>query len=423
MERITFCIPSKSNLRYLKTCIKSIRENSYNIDNDIIIYVDEDTDGTIEWLDANIERYKLKYIVNPDLNIKLSGIGPAYNACILQATTDVVMIFHADMILGKNADYELYRHLTDTTVVCSTRIEPPLHPAGPEKIISNFGVWPEDFDIDMFNAAVSEYKIQFRGKLTYGCFAPWMVKKNTIMSIGLHDPIFHSYHEDSDIFNRFFLAGCTLIQSWESFVYHLTCRGGMFEDGITTRSRRVLQLQQRSLLEYIRKWKNTIELETNEVSNFIHHPKIYPRYHVTVWDDIGTRLESMEPWADIIYTTKSAREQYITKYQPHTNFDLSKKIIDIQDSTDDPLSTAPDVFIYWNEISEFNNTETELKLLLEHLRSGVLLSPHTAYQYGNMIISVKNLKNINEEFINCTSPEYISKLISNNNLTGYIGGI
>ena len=28
MDKITFCIPSKSNLRYLKTCIPSIRENS-----------------------------------------------------------------------------------------------------------------------------------------------------------------------------------------------------------------------------------------------------------------------------------------------------------------------------------------------------------------------------------------------------------
>jgi len=29
MEKITFCIPSKSNLRYLKTCIPSIRNYAF----------------------------------------------------------------------------------------------------------------------------------------------------------------------------------------------------------------------------------------------------------------------------------------------------------------------------------------------------------------------------------------------------------
>ena len=46
---ITFCIPSKSNLRYLKPCIKSIQDNSY-YPNKIIVYVDQDKDGTVEWL-------------------------------------------------------------------------------------------------------------------------------------------------------------------------------------------------------------------------------------------------------------------------------------------------------------------------------------------------------------------------------------
>ena len=42
MEKITFCIPSKSNLRYLKTCIPSIREYAWRKDHDIIVFVDSD---------------------------------------------------------------------------------------------------------------------------------------------------------------------------------------------------------------------------------------------------------------------------------------------------------------------------------------------------------------------------------------------
>ena len=37
MEKITFCIPSKNNRRYLEACIPSIRKNSYRKDHDIIV--------------------------------------------------------------------------------------------------------------------------------------------------------------------------------------------------------------------------------------------------------------------------------------------------------------------------------------------------------------------------------------------------
>ena len=68
MKKITFCIPSKNNLRYLKTCIPSIRNNAYKKDHDIIVFVDSDNDGTVEWLNENKDKYNLKFEVNPDLN-------------------------------------------------------------------------------------------------------------------------------------------------------------------------------------------------------------------------------------------------------------------------------------------------------------------------------------------------------------------
>lgn len=126
MEKITFCIPSKTNLRYLKTCIPSIRKNAYRKDHDIIIFVDSDGDGTIEWLKENSEKYNIQYFINPDLNNSLYGIGKAYDFCVEKSTTDIFMIFHADMMLGKHADLKAYQHLSKKTVVCSTRVEPPL---------------------------------------------------------------------------------------------------------------------------------------------------------------------------------------------------------------------------------------------------------------------------------------------------------
>ena len=109
MDKITFCIPSKNNCRYLKACIPSIRKNAYRDDHDIIVFVDADNDGTVEWLESVKDKYNLKYIVND--NDGLYGIGKAYDKCIEESTTDVFMIFHADMMLGKDADKIAYKQL------------------------------------------------------------------------------------------------------------------------------------------------------------------------------------------------------------------------------------------------------------------------------------------------------------------------
>ena len=52
MKKITFCIPSKNNRRYLEACIPSIRKNCHRKDHDIIVFVDADNDGTVEWLES-----------------------------------------------------------------------------------------------------------------------------------------------------------------------------------------------------------------------------------------------------------------------------------------------------------------------------------------------------------------------------------
>ena len=76
MDKITFCIPSKNNRRYLEACIPSIRRNSFRDDHDIIVFVDADNDGTVVWLESIREKYNIKDVV-------LSG-GVAQNIKALQ---------------------------------------------------------------------------------------------------------------------------------------------------------------------------------------------------------------------------------------------------------------------------------------------------------------------------------------------------
>jgi glycosyltransferase involved in cell wall biosynthesis len=258
MNKITFCIPSKSNLRYLKTCIPSIRENAYRDDHEIIIFVDSNEDGTIEWLEQVKDQYNLTYYVNPKLGEKLYGIGKAYDYCIEHSTTDVFMIFHADMMLGKHADFKAYQQLKEKTVVCSTRVEPPIHPNGGEKILIDFGMWPEEFKKEEFNKYVEEHLDDT--KTTEGIFAPWMMfKKEYIEILGGHDPLLHSCREDSDLFNRMLLAGFNFIQPWSSLVYHLTGRGAGSFDGDPERHKKWQEDMNNSTIAFIKKWGTNIQ--------------------------------------------------------------------------------------------------------------------------------------------------------------------
>ena len=61
------------------------------------------------------------------------------------ASYDICMIYHADMYLCPEALTEIQKYIGPKKIVSLTRIEPPLHPDGPEKILADWGVEPEDF--------------------------------------------------------------------------------------------------------------------------------------------------------------------------------------------------------------------------------------------------------------------------------------
>ena len=330
MKKITFCIPSKSNLRYLKTCIPSIRENAHRKDHDIIIFVDSDEDGTIEWLEQVKNTYNITYFINPDLGNSLFGIGKAYDYCIEHSTTDIFMIFHADMMLGINADLKAFEHLESQTVVCSTRIEPPIHPNGGEKILVDFGMWPEEFKQNEFNQYVKEHLSDT--KITNGIFAPWMMYKTDFMELGGHDPILHSCREDSDIFNRMKLAGYKFIQPWNSLVYHLTGRGAGSFDGDAERHAAWKAAMDRSTMEFIRKWGSSVN------HTALMEPIVSPKYNIAyVVSNCSVQLlEALEPWCDRLYVESEVDPatnsllnhvyEFRDKKQTDTSYDLSKRV-------------------------------------------------------------------------------------------------
>ena len=382
-RKITFCIPSKNNLRYLKSSITSIKENSM-YDNEIIVYVDADNDGTKDWLDQN----GIKYLVND--TDKPKGIAYGYNRCIEAATTSIVCMFHADMYMGQWFDDAILKYLKPLSVVSGTRIEPPLHPKGLEKIVEDFGMYPEDFKKAEFDKFVYEMRYVHEGKTTKGIFAPWAIYKEDIISIGMHDERFHSYHEDSDMFNRFILNGYEIIQTWEALVYHLTCRGGQFQDGIeqVTKDEAFHKMKTNSFRNYIRKWGHFVKNDEYQ------YPIIPHKYDVcfNIKNLNLDALEFLEPWCGSIKTDleQSIIEKYIQKEQANTFIDLAKKI------NNQDIENDIEIFFDSSKLTQESiNFIIDLSIILDDnkLEKG-------EYEFGPFKFKINNVKHIENELIN-----------------------
>ena len=340
MKPISFIQPSRNNLKYLKWSYESIRKNLLPI-HEICWADDYSDDGTWEWMNEIKEK---------DINVKIMrNEGPnrlghtiLYDTLVNDyATNDIVMIYHADMYACPGMDEAVLKHLEPGKVVSATRIEPPLHPDGPEKILEDFGIEPEEFDevglMKFLEEKTPWTKIieQDVKETTEGIFAPWAIYKKDFQSINGHDPLYAPQSkEDSDIFNRFVLNGYELIQTWEGFVYHMTCRGSRFKDGAMRNpagqvfmkgreSTEWLEQNLRSTRNFIRKWGHMVKHDK------MMKPIIPPKYDIgfVVKNCDYNLLRELEPWCSSIYVEYTGIiESYIKEEQKNTAFDLSDKI-------------------------------------------------------------------------------------------------
>jgi hypothetical protein len=332
IPQITFAIASKNNFRYVKHAVNYIRESCYRQDHIIHIGIDGE--------DVELENY-YKNDTGVVVTKGVSGIAAIYNDIAKKATTDFILIYHADMIAGKDVDLHLYKQWKKGLIVSATRIEPPLHPGDPAKIVEDFGMWPEEdvadgFKREEFNQFVESNLTNH--KITKGVFAPWLIHKEDYWAVGGHDETLNSHSEDRDLFNRFLLNGFDFIQPWNALVYHLTCRGGQFEHATKTeelkkRSNNWNQLARNNTREFLRKWGTSPKYDEYQ------YPIVSPKYNIglVVHNCNLMLLEILEPWCDRIYVDEvfeiGRAWDYVEIESEHTNYDLSKRIAYIGNQT------------------------------------------------------------------------------------------
>lgn len=384
MENITFVIPSRNNLEFLKLAYNSIKQLGNG--HEILVLDDFSSDGTTEWLKGLNDDSVLIYRNDGPDRIGIVGM---FDSGIELARTDIIMAFHADMVAGPRLDEAILRELKRGTVVTATRVEPPLHPEGPEKIIENFGIEAEDFNYDKWSNWCNVPKMS-SGTITEGIFAPWCMYKEDFEAIGGHDELFAPQsREDSDLFARFHLNGYKFIQTWDGLVYHFTSRGSRFNKhagGSTgVNSQEWINTNKRNERNFIRKW-----------GNFPGHdqfmkPIVFPKYDIglVITNCKNDQLELLEPWSSTIYTDAEFMK-YITLEQPKTSIKLSNKCFSIHADVTNGIEVRIDG-------NTFNNRDFEyLRNLSQIIQdSGEVGS----FELGNLQISINSLDSFEKSLI------------------------
>ena len=398
MKPISFIQPSRNNLKYLKWSYNSIRKNLGYI-HEICMADDFSNDGTWEWMQE---------IAKKDHNVKIHrNEGPKrlghtilYDTLINDyATNKIVMIYHADMYALPGLDEEIDRLIKPGVVVSGTRIEPPLHPDGPEKILADYGIEPEEFDEFKL---LREYETFKKDTTTEGIFAPWAIYKEDFQKIGGHDPLYAPQSkEDSDIFNRFLLAGYKFVQTWSGFVYHMTCRGSRFADGakrnpageVFMKNRETdewLKQNHRSTRNFIRKWGHFVKHDA------LLKPIVPPKYDIgfVIHDCNYETLYELEPWCSSIYVDSVVIGDYVEQEQPNTLFDLRERVNSKMNETTNDIVVefsnrefTPQQFNYLANLSEILANDEELEV--------------GEFELGIFTIKVNKIKTYEGELIKC----------------------
>ena len=322
-QRITFVIPSRNNLEFLQLAYKSIK----NLDgkHEILVLDDASTDGTSEWIESLNDEKLITYRNEGPERIGIVGM---FDKGIQMARTPIIMAFHADMVASPNLDKNIIKHLKPLTVVSATRVEPPLHPPGVEKITLAWGNEVDEYDYELSKVNLSKLEIEYANKTTEGIFAPWCMYREDFLSIGGHDELFAPQSkEDSDLFNRFVLNGYEVIQSWDALVYHFTSRGSRFNKhsggSAGVNSQEWIHTTTKNGRNFIRKWGHFVKHDS------LMKPIIPHKYNIEfkITNCQAQHLELLEPWCDTMSVdcSQDLINQYIESEQPNTKFDLSKK--------------------------------------------------------------------------------------------------
>ncbi len=422
MKPITFCIPTAKNEKdYILLLLNSLKTNTDISKHEILVFIDSDNQNTYEALLSvqkdipNLKIYR---------NTNEFPFGGQRNISIMfdAAKNDIVCYLQSDMVVGKDLDVHISNGLMNENDILSlTRIEPPLHPPSPEKIVRDFGLDALSFDMKSFNSFIEELQSENKSIQKDAYFAPFALYKKIWFDIlGGFDTQFRCSREDSDFIIRCKLNGINLIQTWMGAVYHFTCvssRGKDWfkQDDADVKIKNELQrfADYQELLRFIRKW-----------GKFGHNAEYV--YDISFVIDIDRYVDfnilvALEPYVSKIYVNdKAVRDNLLNIVKFNSEYfsnlrwnystdhwknvmhrfnptDFDQRIVYVDDNTS--IDSGINLLCKY---SELHNNFKETMSLFQNINDLVHDAEVGTYEFGPIRIHIKdkvdridNLKNLN----------------------------
>jgi GT2 family glycosyltransferase len=412
IKPISFCINTANNEKdYILLLLKSLSDNTQIDIHEILVFIDSDNQNTYE------ELLKLKTTI-PSLKVCKNPnpypIWYQHNISVLfeAAQHDIVCYIQSDMVVGKDFDKHICDNLvSENTIVCGSRIEPPIHPESPEKIVKDFGLSPEEFKYDEFNEFV--LFIQNQNKPTqWGHMCPFALhKKVWFDTLGGFDTQFRNSREDGDMIIRMGLCGFDLVQTWKACVYHFTCissRGeNWFKNEKATQYKNNLQslADSQEYKRFLRKWGSfglhanpvydiVFDIELDTLINFDLLKILEPYCNVLYLSDpiIAKQLSSQLEFESYYYNNLRCgypNEHWLKIKHLYDKTDFTKRVTEKNESIN-----SHDIVIKIKYSELVNNWTEEIGNVINNLHLVIHENEIGEFVYGPLHINIKKKNNL-----------------------------
>lgn len=210
-------IPTWNNLPYLQNCILSIRSHSIS-EPQILVFVNEGNDGTLEWLREN----KISFI-HSRINV---GICKAMNALRTLVLSPVICYLNDDMYVLPEWDRYILDEIANLKghqyFLSSTMIE-PINTGNSCVLVHDFGTSLEDFKSD---SLLDKYRFFGKGDWNGSSWPPLFLSTRLWDEIGGFSEEFSpGMYSDPDMAMKAWKAGTRLFKGvGKSLVYHFGSR-------------------------------------------------------------------------------------------------------------------------------------------------------------------------------------------------------
>lgn len=425
MKQISFLINTSVNTRaHVELLLKSLKQNLHSKNHEILIFVDSDNEGTVEYLREQKKEFADLKIITHRLQPCI-GYSRNNNLLVELAKHEIVSYLQSDMVIGPDYDLHILDELEDNCILSATRIEPPLHGTSTITITADYGTDPEEFNLEAFNI----FSTQVREKKDIEFFfAPFTFYKKVWLEVGGYDTLFRRSREDSDLLQRFIQRGVKIKQSFNANVYHFSCvssRGKKWFDTENLDAQARVQLQnfadQIELKRFIRKW-----------GRFTHGEEKLKRLDLDLVlvanpSERLYYLGQLEPFFTKVWTiNEKEKERFLDFYKREHNpanellkfkeedWNIAKRYYNQTDYSSRVQAGTPtgynikvtvDMTKLTDNLDPFLNNLPYLSDMLAHLESGV-------YELGVATVEVLNIVDLAESQIVVKNPPFDYRLLT-----------